>query len=371
MKNKFALFIFILTIAFAFAFSCSRQEEYYSVEVIDGVRHVHNNAPIWGYSLRISLEFVQKIGDLETEDENFMLYEPRDVAVDGNGNIYISDSGNCRIQKYDKHGKYLATFGRRGLGPSEFQMLGLMQVLPDNKIFVSDFYLAKTLVLDPNGKEIRRFSIPDRRIYRFIVMHSGELLSDGYLRSYSENEKEPYIEPLLKVFDEELNVKREFCDPLDFGDRSYNQTMNTIYYTIDRNDSVFVTFLEQNRIEKYTPEGILVWKADRLLDYKMSKPKPGRGSGKINYFSKNIAVDGKGRAWVQTVIKQSSGSSNRDNYIPSKSILEVYENDGTFLCRIPYIDIDKMRTYRIFGDRIFFVDEKTEMAVYEYRIVEK
>ena len=40
------------------------------VEVIDGVRHVHNTAPKWGESPKISLEFVRKFGEF---------YKPFDI----------------------------------------------------------------------------------------------------------------------------------------------------------------------------------------------------------------------------------------------------------------------------------------------------
>ncbi|MEA3376278.1 MAG: hypothetical protein U9R72_08820 [Chloroflexota bacterium] len=28
--------------------------------------------------------------------------EPRDIAVDQGGNVYVADTGNCRIQKFNK-----------------------------------------------------------------------------------------------------------------------------------------------------------------------------------------------------------------------------------------------------------------------------
>jgi len=48
------------------------------------------------------------------------LNNPKGVAVDSYGNIYIADSGNNRIRKFDSAGTYLAQFGSFGSGDGKF-----------------------------------------------------------------------------------------------------------------------------------------------------------------------------------------------------------------------------------------------------------
>jgi DNA-binding beta-propeller fold protein YncE len=46
---------------------------------------------------------------------------PRGVAVDFVGNIYVTDEGNSRIQKFDARGSFLAKWGKEGSGPGQFK----------------------------------------------------------------------------------------------------------------------------------------------------------------------------------------------------------------------------------------------------------
>jgi DNA-binding beta-propeller fold protein YncE len=46
---------------------------------------------------------------------------PRGVAVDFVGNIYVADEGNHRIQKFDARGSFLTKWGREGGGPGQFK----------------------------------------------------------------------------------------------------------------------------------------------------------------------------------------------------------------------------------------------------------
>ena len=46
---------------------------------------------------------------------------PTDVVVDAAGNVYVVDSGNHRIQKFDSTGKFLGKWGTRGSGPGQFE----------------------------------------------------------------------------------------------------------------------------------------------------------------------------------------------------------------------------------------------------------
>jgi len=52
------------------------------------------------------------------------------LIIDDNRNIYISDGGNRRVQKYDENGKYVRTIGRQGQGPGEYMY--------PSRIFVDD-----------------------------------------------------------------------------------------------------------------------------------------------------------------------------------------------------------------------------------------
>jgi len=244
--KKSAILIALLCICLSIF--CSRQEENFSVEVINGVRHVHNYAPQWGDEPKVSLEFVQQIGDLDTEDENFQLYRPNDVAVDGEGNIYILDAGNYRIQKYDEQGTFIASFGRQGEGPGEFRFPNSIQVSPDKNIYVDD--ILRTVVLNSAGKELRGLRVEEGRFFRFKVLSSGEFISYGFLKLGAEYDGKPFNEPILKVFDDDLNIVREFCIPLDTGNWFTNRSMNEVKYTIDNDDNIYVAFALQNRIDK-------------------------------------------------------------------------------------------------------------------------
>ena len=86
------------------------------------MRIIHNDKKggKWGRDLPIKIELVRTIGDIDTLDENLAFNMPSDIVMNDDGNIYILDAGNCRVQKFDSEGKFLASFGREGQGPGEF-----------------------------------------------------------------------------------------------------------------------------------------------------------------------------------------------------------------------------------------------------------
>lgn len=48
-------------------------------------------------------------------------FYPRGIAIDFVGNVYIADEGNHRIQKFDARGSFLTKWGREGSGPGQFK----------------------------------------------------------------------------------------------------------------------------------------------------------------------------------------------------------------------------------------------------------
>lgn len=101
--------------------SCVQQQTQWqgTVEEVGGVTVVSNpNVPLYGI-----IEFVleEDLNINNDEDENSIFYRVGDIEVDSEGNIYVLDAGNFRVQKYDDKGLYLQTIGQKGQGPGEFQ----------------------------------------------------------------------------------------------------------------------------------------------------------------------------------------------------------------------------------------------------------
>ena len=57
---------------------------------------------------------------LGSGDGQFVLLDSSGIAVDADGNVYVADSLNHRIQKFDSEGVFLGKFGGRGTGLGEF-----------------------------------------------------------------------------------------------------------------------------------------------------------------------------------------------------------------------------------------------------------
>lgn len=64
---------------------------------------------------------------------------PWGMGADREGNIYIVDHGNYRIQKFDSLGNFLMMFGEEGSGPGQFEGPSDVAVGEDGYIYVTDF----------------------------------------------------------------------------------------------------------------------------------------------------------------------------------------------------------------------------------------
>jgi DNA-binding beta-propeller fold protein YncE len=64
---------------------------------------------------------------------------PIDVTLDRQGNVYVTDHHNDRVQKFTATGELLSAWGQRGNGPNEFASNHAVAVDPDFNVYVVDF----------------------------------------------------------------------------------------------------------------------------------------------------------------------------------------------------------------------------------------
>ena len=98
----------------------------------------------------------------------YRLYGPRDLAIDADGNLWVTDTGHNRIVVYSPGGEYLREIGApfdaetlgRGSGPAEFSEPVGIDIAPNGEIVVADMWNARVQVLDPSGAYLREFPVP-------------------------------------------------------------------------------------------------------------------------------------------------------------------------------------------------------------------
>jgi len=66
--------------------------------------------------------------------------EPRGVALDDEGNVYVVDAANDRVQKFDAYGAFIAEFGSSGSGADQFILPFDVVVDSYGDVWVSDYH---------------------------------------------------------------------------------------------------------------------------------------------------------------------------------------------------------------------------------------
>jgi len=77
---------------------------------------------------------------------------PTDVAWDAAGNIYVADGfGNSRVAKFDKNGKFIKSWGSRGLAPGQFNRPHAIAIDAQGAVYVADSGNRRIQVFDGDG----------------------------------------------------------------------------------------------------------------------------------------------------------------------------------------------------------------------------
>lgn len=81
--------------------------------------------------------------------------EPRGLAVDSTGNLYVTDTLNHRIVKYSPAGEVLKTWGGSGDGPGQFNQPIGIAVGKYDQIYVADTWNHRIQVFDTEGTFVK------------------------------------------------------------------------------------------------------------------------------------------------------------------------------------------------------------------------
>jgi sugar lactone lactonase YvrE len=117
-------------------------------------------------------------------------YQPNDVLVAPNGDIFVSEGhggGNARILKFTKDGKFITSFGKKGSGPGEMEQPHALAMDSRGRLFVGDRSNNRIQIYDQNGKLLDTWPQFSRPSGIYIDANDTIYVADSESESVSRN----------------------------------------------------------------------------------------------------------------------------------------------------------------------------------------
>jgi tripartite motif-containing protein 71 len=167
-------------------------------------------------------------------------YPVGDVAVDGQGHVYVADSGNSRIQVFDSEGKFLFKWGELGMGDGQFYAPLGVAVGPEGDVYVTDEARPDVQRFDSQGQFLTKWSVPDMS-GPYVKTLAADAQGHVYVPGDTQVHKFDGQGTLLGAVGEEGPGDGQFQEP--------------VAVAVDRQGNVYVADNVAHCIQKFDSEG--------------------------------------------------------------------------------------------------------------------
>jgi len=199
------------------------------------------------------------------------------IAVDSSGNVYVADSGNTRVQKFDSNGKFITQWGYYGDGDGQFSDPEGIAVDSSGNVYVADSDRDRIQKFDSNGKFITKWGSGGTGDGQFSDPQGIAVDSSGnvYVVDYFNNR--------IQKFDS----NGKFITKWGSTGTGDGQFVNPSDISVDSSGNVYVADNLNDRIQKFDSNGKFITKWGST----------GTGDGQFRTLQ-GIAVDSSGNVYV-------------------------------------------------------------------------
>jgi DNA-binding beta-propeller fold protein YncE len=207
-----------------------------------------------------------------------LLNNPRDVGIDSANNVYVADTVNARIVKFDANGNYVK-FWTGATGDKIGSPIGIS--VSGNQVYVADASKLKVRVFDTNGNQIRAFGSSGACTLAPLRDVDADVDGNVYVANYTKNNivKFSSTGACIKTWGVKGAGNGQFMNP--YGLRVFSDPVLGA-------QAVYVADSNNGRIQEFTKDGAFVAAVGTAGDYNVP-----------NTFStlRRVAVASNGDVW--------------------------------------------------------------------------
>lgn len=175
----------------------------------------------------------------------WLFSSPHNTAVDNSGNIYVADTNNNRIQKFDSNGNYLTQWGTYGGGNGQFIFPVGIAVDSSGDVYVSEVGIDRIQKFDRNGNYLMQWGSSGSGNGQFSGPFSIATDASGYVYIVDRNNSR------IQKFNSNGTYLSQWGS-LGNGDGQFNTPFSV---AIDANGYIYVSDTGNNRIQKFDSSG--------------------------------------------------------------------------------------------------------------------
>jgi len=190
--------------------SCSPQKDY-TVREEDGVKYITNSGIPHNPKLKVKLKKQNQFQGFNDEnDTEGRFCEVTDLKFDRLGNMFITDNSTGTISKFTSEGGFLKSFGGKGEGPDEFDILNTFFIRNDT-IYIPDFHSVASY--DLHGELIEKKKLTSNYFYTNLINVGQDTIvtaTGSVDRRGDDRYKDAYFLMNLQVLNSDFTLSDKF-----------------------------------------------------------------------------------------------------------------------------------------------------------------